>query len=104
MPIEKINATLYCIHCEKDTLHEIVYIGNELEKVKCLECGLETSFSKEQLLLDYSRDLVKRLITKPKRMSDEAFSDLSKFLRTIPTRIVTKPKRMINEIRRLLDD
>jgi DNA-directed RNA polymerase subunit RPC12/RpoP len=104
MSVEKVTTTLYCVRCGKETLQEIFYVGNELEKIKCLECGLEVSFSKERLLLDYSVDLVKRIITKPQRISDEAFKDLSKFLKTIPMRIITKPGRMIGEIKRLLDD
>jgi len=103
MSIKKIKTTLYCIHCEKDTLHELTYIADELEKAKCLECGMEIKFNKEQLLMVYSKDLVKRLLTKPKRVADEAFSDLSDFLRSFPVRVITKPRRMIKEVKDLLD-
>jgi len=101
--VEKIKTMLYCIHCEKDTLHELTYVANRLEKTKCLECGMEIKFDKEQLLMVYSKDLVKRLLTKPKRITDEAFSDLSGFLQSFPIRIVTKPSRMIKEVKNLLD-
>jgi len=75
-----------------------------LEKAKCLECEMEIKFNKEQLLMVYSKDLVKRILTKPKRVADGAFSDLSDFLRSFPVRrVITKPKRMIKEVEDLLD-
>ncbi len=104
MGLTKIKVSLYCIHCEKETLHELFYIGEELEKIKCLECGTEIAFDKKKMLLEYSEDLVKRIITKPKRISKEAFSNLSEFLKTIPIRVITKPKRIANEVKELLDD
>ena len=104
MGITRIQTDLYCIHCEKETPHELIYIGDELEKTKCLECGMEISFDKKKMLIEYSEDLVKRILTKPKRISKEAFSNLSEFLKTIPLRVITKPKRIAHEIKNLLDD
>lgn len=104
MSVVKVKATLYCIHCEKETMHELTYIGDELEKTKCMECGMTISFDKKKMLLEYSEDMVKRILTKPKRVSKEAFSNLSEFLKAIPLRVITKPKRVAKEIKDLLDE
>ncbi len=104
MGVVKEKTMLYCIHCEKETLHELTYIGDELQKIKCLACGMEIFFDKKKLLLVYSEDLVKRILTKPARMSKEAFSDLSDFLKTFPLRIATKPGRMIKEFKDLFKE
>lgn len=104
MSIEKVKTTLYCIHCEKDTLHELTYVANRIEKVKCLECGMEIKLDKKQLLLTYSEDLIERILTKPKRITKEAFSDLSGFLKSLPIRVITKPGRMLKEFKDILDD
>jgi len=37
------------------------------------------------------------------RVANEAFSDLSDFLRSFPVRVVTKPRRMMKEVKDLLD-
>jgi hypothetical protein len=68
--------------------------SGKLTKIECLECELTLKFDEEALLLIYSKDLVGRILTKPKRIVGEAFTDLSKFLRTMPLRIITKPKRI----------
>ncbi len=104
MGVTKERTVLYCIHCQKETLHTLTYVGGELQKIKCTECGMEISFDKKQMLLVYSEDLVKRILTKPKRMSKEAFSDLSSFLKSLPLRIATKPARIVREVKDLLDD
>ncbi len=104
MGITKERATLYCIHCEKETLHELTYVGDELQKIKCLTCGMEMFFDKKKLLLVYSEDLVKRILTKPGRISKEAFGDLSEFLKTFPLRILTKPGRMVKEMKELFKE
>jgi len=100
MEIEIVKIELFCIHCNsnKETEHELTYISGKLIKAECLECGLILKFDEEALLLIYSKDLVGRILTKPKRIVDEAFADLSKLLRTMPLRIITKPKRIIDEV------
>jgi hypothetical protein len=104
MAIEKVKTELLCIHCNKETEHELTYISGKLIKTECLECGLTLKFDEEVLLLIYSKDLVKRIFTKPQRIADEAFADLSKFLRAIPVRIITKPKRIADEFKKIIDD
>ena len=104
MGIEIVKAELFCIQCNKETEHELIYISGKLTKIACLECGLTLKFDEEALLLIYSKDLVGRILTKPKRIVDEAFIDLSKFLRIMPLRIITKPKRIADEVRKIIDD
>ncbi len=97
MQISKMQAELYCINCKEDTLHEVVYIGDNIEKIKCLECEVFLEIDDELVLSTYAKDLFQRISTKPKRMSGEIRRDMSKFLYSIPFRVVTKPYRMIQE-------
>jgi len=104
MTVEKVETELFCIHCGRETEHEFIYISGKLTKIECLECGLTLKFDQEVLLLIYSKDLIKGIFTKLQRIADEAFADLSKFLRAIPVRIITKPKRVVDEVRKIIDD
>ncbi|MEM3573789.1 MAG: bh protein [Nitrososphaeria archaeon] len=104
MGIDKVKVELFCINCDKETLHEIVYISNKLAKTKCLNCGLTLKFDEQELILIYTEDFVKRILTKPSRMLKEAYADLSSFLKSLPIRIITKPKRVIDEIKEIADD
>jgi hypothetical protein len=104
MAIEKIKTGLFCVHCGEATPHELTYISDKLVKTKCLKCGLALKFDEQELLLVYSEDFVKRIITKPGRVLEESFNDLSSFLKSLPIRIITKPKRIIKEIKDIMDN
>jgi len=94
MAIEKVKTELLCIHCNKETEHELIYISDKLARIVCLECGLTLNFDEEAFLLICSKGPLGRILIKPKRILDEAFIDPSKFLTIKPRRIITKPKRI----------
>ncbi len=101
MEISKMQAELYCVNCKRDTMHEIVYIGENIERIKCLECEVFLEINEDLVLTTYAKDIFQRISTKPKRMSKEIKKDLSKFLYSIPFRVVTKPYRMIKEFKEI---
>jgi len=101
---EEIKTSLTCLRCQKDTLHRVVYQGGMIRAIRCEECGLEVSFDQTKLLALYGEDLVKRVLTKPRRLTEEYERDLFTFFSSIPFRIVTKPYRMLRELESLQDD
>ncbi len=82
----------------------MIYQGDIVKSIVCQECGLEISFDKDRLLALYGEDLVKRVLTKPYRITEEYKEDLVKFFSSIPFRIITKPYRILKEIDSLHDD
>jgi len=72
--------------------------------IQCEECGLEVSFDHVKLFALYGEDLVKRVLTKPLRLSEEYEKDLFAFVSSIPFRIITKPYRLLKELESLQDD
>ena len=89
---------LFCLHCNKDTSHIIIYKDRYLEDIKCSICGNEIRINREKLLETYTADFIDRLLTKPHRLTEEIKNNLSQFLKSIPIRILTKPYRMAKEI------
>ncbi len=103
MQITKMQAELFCLNCNKDTLHEVTYLGENIEKITCLECEAFLEIDEKLILSSYVAEIFSRIKTKPERMSKESKADLSKFLRSIPFRVVTKPYRMIKEFKIIKD-
>jgi len=103
MNITKMKADLYCVNCRKNTLHEVVYLGENIERITCLECEAYLEIDEKLALSTYAMDILKRVSSKPERMSNEIREDLSKFLCSIPFRVVTKPYRMIKEFKEIKD-
>lgn len=94
----RMEAELFCLHCNKDTLHVVTYVGNTLKSVKCTQCGNEIEIRKEKLLGNYAVDFIERILTKPYRMTKELEGDIKKFILSLPIRIITKPYRIVKEV------
>lgn len=97
MNIKKIEAELHCINCDETTLHEVVYMGDDIEKITCLSCDNYLQVNEKLVISAYAYDIFKRVFSKPERMSNEIKNDLSRFVLSIPVRVVTKPYRMLKE-------
>jgi len=94
----KLKTLLFCLHCNKETEHTIVYKGDYLEFIKCNICKNEIKISREKLVEVYTADFIDRVLTKPHRLTKEIKGDLSQFLKSIPIRILTKPYRLAKEL------
>ncbi|MGQ9474333.1 MAG: bh protein [Candidatus Caldatribacteriaceae bacterium] len=99
-----MKTTLTCLRCQKDTPHRVLYQVNMIRAIRCEECGLEVSFDQAKLLTLYGEELLKRVLTKPRRLAEEYKKDLFTFFSSIPFRIVTKPYRILKELESLQDD
>ena len=98
----KVKVLLFCLQCNKDTSHIIIYKDRYLEDIKCSICGNEIKINREKLLETYTADFIDRVLTKPHRITEEIKNDLSRFLKSIPIRIFTKPYRVAKEIGEML--
>ncbi|MFT9494256.1 hypothetical protein [Anaerosolibacter sp.] len=99
MGTTKMQADLYCGNCETNTLHEVAYLGDKIEKIKCMDCEAYLEINEKLAYSNYAAEMFARIATKPVRMTTEINDDLSRFLYTIPFRVVTKPYRMIKEFK-----
>jgi len=95
---DKLKVQLFCLNCNKETEHTMIYKDKYLEDIKCNICGNEIKVNREKLLETYTADFIDRILTKPHRMTEEINRDLSRFLKSIPIRIITKPYRLAHEV------
>ena len=94
----EVKTFLFCLYCNKETSHTIIYKGRYLEYIRCNICGNAVRINREKLLETYTADFIDRVLTKPQRLTEEIKRDLSQFLKSIPIRILTKPYRIAREI------
>lgn len=90
------KAMLFCMHCQKETPHDIQYLNEIISDIVCEECHYHVSIDINALDQFYHY-LYERLISKPGRLTEEARKDFNKFLRSIPMRVISKPVRFTNE-------
>lgn len=98
MKTNTIDATLYCVTCDEDTVHHVMYKGDQVYRITCTKCGTTIQMDQEYINHHYKEDFVRRVLTKPARMSIEMQKDLDGFLRSLPFRVITKPFRVAREI------
>ncbi|MDI3534609.1 MAG: hypothetical protein PWQ82_974 [Thermosediminibacterales bacterium] len=101
---KSLETELFCLDCDKETVHEVTYVGNYLKCIRCSECGRTTSINRQKLLKHFTADVIERLITKPHRITEELRNDMQRCIHTLPARIITKPFRAMKEISEILRD
>lgn len=100
----KLQGKLFCLHCRKETLHTLTYVGryakgeSYLKRIKCEECKTCLEIEWEKILELYAEHVLERIFTKPHRLTTEIRKGLTKFIKSLPVRIVTKPYRVAGEI------
>lgn len=97
MSNSKMEASLFCIHCDGDTTHTIEYKNDHIHKITCNNCGVEVKIDQDYVKKHFKEEFVLRVLTKPVRMTREMERDLTGFLVSLPFRVVTKPFRVYKE-------
>lgn len=104
MSIKKKEVELLCSRCRVEGTHVLVYSENILIRAECRSCGREVLFCEESLLTIYAKEMVGRILTKPKRMSRELQMDLRHAVHSLPLRIASKPRRMVTEVKEIVNE
>ncbi|HHZ16887.1 MAG TPA: hypothetical protein PLJ33_01180 [Peptococcaceae bacterium] len=102
--LKRIECDFYCNGCHQEGPHFLVYSNDVLIRSECQNCGREVPFHEEALLKLYAKDMVKRILTKPKRLNEELKQDLRHAILTLPVRIITKPYRIVREVEEVVDE
>lgn len=90
------GAMLFCMHCQKETPHDIQYMNEVISSIQCENCHNKMSIDIDAMD-QFHHYLYERLVSKPGRLTEEARQDFSKFLSSMPMRIISKPVRFSSE-------
>ncbi len=100
----RIDTELFCLHCDRETSHTIVYMQKYIHRIVCNECGTEIAIDRKKIIETYTSDVIDRVLTKPRRITEEMRKDLTVFITSLPIRIITKPIKMAKEIMDVVKD
>jgi transcription elongation factor Elf1 len=94
MKISEIDVTLYCSHCHDETLHHVQYLNDKIQSIDCTNCHrtIETEMNPMRELY---KEVYKRVLSKPNRLTKEYQTDHGKFIEEIPKRVLSKPLRFV---------
>ncbi|WP_019535981.1 hypothetical protein [Paenibacillus ginsengihumi] len=92
----QIRTFLTCIRCKDETEHTITYLNEQISRVCCNACGKQLDFNID-ISYEIYDEVLKRIRTKPTRMTEEYRNHLKQFLLSLPARILSKPYRVYRE-------
>ncbi len=92
-----IDAYLFCINCDKETDHHVEYRNDQIHRITCSECGMSVQVDQDYVNTHFKDEFIKRVMTKPARVTHEMQKDLNGFLKSLPFRVITKPYRVYKE-------
>ncbi|MDI3257671.1 MAG: bh protein [Kyrpidia sp.] len=95
--MDRVSVELFCIQCNRETVHTVTYVHGRLHDIVCAVCGSETRVDKEAVTHP-SDGWLHRILTKPERMTREMKEELTGFLLRLPGRVASKPFRLSKEI------
>lgn len=90
------KTMLFCMHCQKETEHDVQYLNQTISSIECETCHNKMSIDLDAMK-EFHHYLYDRLMSKPGRLTEEARQDFSHFLASMPMRIISKPLRFSNE-------
>ncbi|MCY9002482.1 bh protein [Peribacillus frigoritolerans] len=97
MKSSEMEANLFCISCNDETPHLILYINNKIESVECEDCQRGMVLNRD-IMKEFYNEVYERISSKPSRITTEYKEDLSGFLYKLPIRIVSKPYRIMRDL------
>ncbi len=92
-----MDANLFCIYCNDETPHVLVYLNDEITRIECKECHHIVEL-KVDIMKEFYKEIYERVSTKPSRITSEYKKDLSSFLSKLPIRIASKPYRLMHDL------
>lgn len=98
MGTANMNAMLFCLECDKETEHSIVYKENQIENIQCKQCGIEIKVDHEYVKKHFKEEIIERVLTKPSRMTKEMEENITLFITRLPFRVISKPYRLAKEL------
>ncbi|MCK4437086.1 bh protein [bacterium] len=100
----EMKTELFCLHCGRECLHVITYVGDQLKRVRCQQCGTQIEMDRKRIIETYTTEVIDRVLSKPHRITEEIRKDLSNFIKSFPIRIITKPLRVAREIMEVIKE
>lgn len=99
------EADLFCIHCNKETPHKVVYINDKITKIECEQChqSIETEID---IVKEFYKEMYDKIATKPERIIEDYEKNPKKFIVNFPFRMVSKPYRVLKDLnhsRKIID-
>jgi hypothetical protein len=98
MKDKEAKIVLFCVSCNKESLHTVYYIGNYLRRTSCDSCGRKIEIDRRHLRTVFAEDFINRILTKPHRMTEDMKKAMATLIPFLPKRLFREPLKVIKEV------
>lgn len=99
---KETKIMLFCINCNKESPHTVYYVGNYLRSVVCDSCNKKIEIDRRHLRTVFAEDFIDRVLTKPRRMTDDMRKAFASLLPFFPKRLFEEPLEVFKEMYEVL--
>jgi transcription elongation factor Elf1 len=100
--LQQLETTLTCTACGRDTLHHILYLGQRIAEVRCVECGRCIGMDREEVIRAFIGEIVIQVLRLPREMTREFRRDPGKVVVALPRQMAKLPLVLAQDAVRLL--
>ncbi len=101
--LQQLDATLGCEACGRETQHQILYLGQRIAEVRCVECGRCIGMDRDEVVRAFIGEIVIQILRLPQDVTRELKTEgLGKAVTTLPRRMARLPRALAQDAVRLL--
>lgn len=100
--LQQLETVLVCEACGRETLHQILYLGQRIAEVRCAECGRCIGMERRDVVRAFIGEVVIQALRLPGEVTRELKGGLGKAVATIPRQMARLPAALAQDAVRLL--
>ena len=101
MSNEVMDVELHCAVCKLETVHHLRYAGRLLVSSTCSVCKTEVKHERNDLRIQYAKDLQHRVATKPWRLWKRFWRAPKAVFWSFPKAVFSQPLKFWREFRNI---
>ncbi|GEM_PF-1642594 len=100
--IQQLDTTLHCEACGRETLVQILYLGQRIAEVRCVECGRCIGMDREGVVRAFIGEIVIQMLRLPQEVTREFKRGPGKAVARLPRQMARLPVALAHDAVRLL--
>lgn len=100
--LQQLETILACEACQRETLHQILYLGQRIAEVRCAECGRCIGMERRDVVRAFIGEVVIQALRLPGEVTRELKGGFGKAVATIPRQMARLPAALAQDAVRLL--
>lgn len=100
--LQPLDTTLRCERCGRDTVHQILYLGQRIAEVRCAECNRCLGMNREDVVRAFISDIVIEALRLPQEVTRELKDHPAKAVIALPRQMAKLPMTLAQDALLLL--